>query len=239
MGRIIVDIKLTGTKKSETLEALLDTGADKNYISPTLAESLGVVETIANKWDVFTGAGEIKGVHEIELVEMELLGRKIHKPRFLLCETDYPVLIGAETMQEWGIVLKMAEEKPEVTFISPKAKLSYMEEKIFYEEPKAKLKFNVRVKAHPWEWEILYKMIDEGKIKTLDQLEKIIKEKPYAIPEGYEKIPLNQVPHQSIVYVKTIPDQFWSSLNVYEDYTTKKKYLIPVYNPDNIAFKEI
>lgn len=327
MGRIIIDVPVTGTKTMETVKALLDSGADKNYIKPDLAERLGIVEVITDLWEVDAAGQTIKGTKEIELVELNIQDHIIQKPRFLVGEwIDFPIVIGAEPMQSWGVSLVMEQEKPEIKFRHPRARYASMASEriggrktteeireamelevrlpwkvdadyvyfrywggenpldfpknvklkgmpyVFHDfsrdemhvlyaprekmalpagfrrvsdwvpvapsPEKEKLERFVRIKAPQSDWDALFKWIDEGRITTEDQLEHTIEERPFATPAGYTRIPLDQVPPFA-VFKGNEPDPFWSSLNVYEDYETKTKYLVPLVNPKFIAFKEV
>jgi len=113
MGMIFKEIEISGLNvKDKKLTALFDTGTKINHISNRFKDNsssidLGIVE-YGEKQKIFPpNLEEIKG-RMIKLELLKIKGTKpIPKPKFCLWNMKmYDMIIGAELMQELGMVLK-------------------------------------------------------------------------------------------------------------------------------------
>jgi len=113
MGVLVERIRLRGSKGSVEREALFDTGATYSFVRAELAEELGIVDSLPEPME-FEAAkeGEKLLIQKVVHLEFSLEGERL-SDEFLVAEDALTeeVIIGAKTMQAWGIVLDMEEER--------------------------------------------------------------------------------------------------------------------------------
>ena len=113
MGVLVERIRLRGSKGSVEREALFDTGATYSFVRAELAEELGVVDSLPEPMEFETAKeGEKLLIQKVVHLEFSLEGERL-SDEFLVAENALTeeVIIGAKTMQAWGIVLDMEEER--------------------------------------------------------------------------------------------------------------------------------
>lgn len=120
MGAIRETVSLTGTISSVDLLAFFDTGSDYNVIRPRLSngmtiDELGVVEYLEPVSLVLPGEDE-SALDERRTVEsydfalfkwIDILGKRIYEPAFVLMEIGDDMLVGHGIMQRIGIGLDL------------------------------------------------------------------------------------------------------------------------------------
>lgn len=117
MGIIRQNIKILGTKKSKIVMALFDSGAYFNYIR---SENIFDRETPDDiGFHIFEGTkesiladGRFKKVDWVRFKEVYVNGITIKEPKFLIMkDLTWDAIIGAELMQQVGIILDTKNEK--------------------------------------------------------------------------------------------------------------------------------
>ena len=117
MGIIWQNIKILGTKKSKIVMALFDSGAYFNYIR---SENIFDRETPDDiGFHIFEGTkesiladGRFKKVDWVRFKEVHVNGIIIKEPKFLIMkDLTWDAIIGAELMQQVGIILDTQNEK--------------------------------------------------------------------------------------------------------------------------------
>lgn len=117
MGIIWQNIKILGTKKSKIVMALFDSGAYFNYIR---SENIFDRETPDDiGFHIFEGTkesiladGRFKKVDWVRFKEVYVNGITIKEPKFLIMkDLTWDAIIGAELMQQVGIILDTKNEK--------------------------------------------------------------------------------------------------------------------------------
>ena len=120
MGIIRDTVRISGNREAVILEALFDTGADYNVIRPRLSngmttDDLGYIDyfpeyvSILNLGEDQNNEGELYDY--VIFGEMDISGKKIATPGFVLMEIGDDVLIGHGAMQCLGIKLDPRNHK--------------------------------------------------------------------------------------------------------------------------------
>jgi len=112
MSRVLREIKIRSDRGEETVRALFDTGASRTFIRSDIAERVGTPVPLPKPRIATLGDGEGK----IEIAKFMSLGMTLGD-YFISTDADvsdklaHDLIIGASTMQEWGIGIEPREEK--------------------------------------------------------------------------------------------------------------------------------
>ena len=113
MGVIIKKIKLEGIKGSFETDALFDTGATMSFIKESLAKKLSQIIDIPNPYQFETAeANRFITVNKVVRLDFYLNGDRL-SDEFLILPDEIAsenVIIGAKTMQAWGLIIDIDTE---------------------------------------------------------------------------------------------------------------------------------
>lgn len=116
MGEIMEKIRLVGSKGEAEVTALFDSGATYSFVNRNVAERIANVEALPEPMRFATA----KAVAVVESqaairTNFHIDGVQYSDEFLVLDEMEEELIIGAKTMQAWGIKLDMEHEKVELT----------------------------------------------------------------------------------------------------------------------------
>jgi predicted aspartyl protease len=112
MGVIINRIKLVGSKGEKKVHALFDSGASFSFITPELANKLGMIDALpkTKEFETAEDGRKIK-VKEAVRLDFHIDGVEL-SDEFLIAENlSEDVIIGAATMQRWRLKIDFEEDR--------------------------------------------------------------------------------------------------------------------------------
>ena len=115
MGDISEKVRLVGSKGEVEVTALFDSGASYSFIRQDVAEQVAIVEALPEPMQF--KMAEVGAVVEVKTriaADFYIDGVR-YSDEFLLLAQREELIIGAKTMQAWGIKLDMENEKVELT----------------------------------------------------------------------------------------------------------------------------
>ena len=116
MGEIMEKIRLVGSKGEAEVTALFDSGATYSFVNHRVAQQVAVVETLPEPMRFATAkVGTTVEAHKRIAVNFYIDGVRYSDEFLVLDEMAEELIIGAKTMQAWGIKLDMEQEKVELT----------------------------------------------------------------------------------------------------------------------------
>ncbi len=119
MGLIQQSIEVTGERGTVSASALYDTGASLSFLRRDIAERVGVPVRLARPMRFEMGrAGEFLEVNEQIALSFTVSGVELLESFLVADGLSEEAIIGARTMQKWGI--KLDPEHESVT-VDPKA----------------------------------------------------------------------------------------------------------------------
>lgn len=112
MSRVFGEVKIKSNKGESQVKALFDTGASRTFIRADVARKVGDLVELSRPRVALLGDSEkrIEIKHQI-LVEIALDDYFISADADVSPKLAHDVIIGASTMQEWGLVVEPGEEK--------------------------------------------------------------------------------------------------------------------------------
>ncbi len=116
MGEISEKIRLVGSKGEVEVTAIFDSGATYSFVSHEVAEQVAVVETLPEPMSFATAkAGTTVEAQSAIRTNFYIDGVRYSDEFLVLDDMTEELIIGASTMQKWGIKLDMEHEKVELT----------------------------------------------------------------------------------------------------------------------------
>ena len=112
MSRVFEQVKVRSNKGESQVKALFDTGASRTFIRSDVATKIGDLVELSRPRVATLGDGEnkIEIKHQI-LLEIALDDYFISADADVSPKLAHELIIGASTMQEWGIAVEPKEEK--------------------------------------------------------------------------------------------------------------------------------
>lgn len=112
MSRVFEEVKVKSNKGQSQIKALFDTGASRTFIRSDVATKIGDLVELSRPRVAALGDGEnkIEIKHQI-LLEIALDDYFISADADVSARLAHELIIGASTMQEWGIAVEPKEEK--------------------------------------------------------------------------------------------------------------------------------
>lgn len=112
MNRVFGEVRIKGNKGESQVKALFDTGASRTFIRNDVANKIGSLISLSRPRMATLGDGENKvQIEEGMFLEITLDDYSIDTTADVSPKLAHDVIIGASTMQEWGIVVEPREEK--------------------------------------------------------------------------------------------------------------------------------
>lgn len=112
MSRLFGEVKIKGNKGQSQVKALFDTGASRTCIRNDVANKIGNLIPLSSPRRATLGDGENKiEIKEGMFLEITLDDYSIDTTADVSPKLAHDLIIGASTMQEWGIVVEPKEEK--------------------------------------------------------------------------------------------------------------------------------
>jgi len=112
MNRNIQHIRIKGNKGEEEVTALFDTGASRTLVRGDVAKRIGDAVKLPTPRKIVLGDGETKiEINEVLTLVIMLDGYAISCDADVIERLPYDVIIGIDTMREWGIVLNPRKEE--------------------------------------------------------------------------------------------------------------------------------
>lgn len=116
MGEILEKVRLVGSKGEVEVTALFDSGATYSFVRRDVAEQAEVVLPLPEPMRFATAkVGAVVEAHERVAVNFYVDGVRYSDEFLVLDEMAEELIMGASTMQKWGIKLDMEKEKVELT----------------------------------------------------------------------------------------------------------------------------
>ncbi len=115
MSRVFREVIIRSNIGEEEVKALFDTGASRTFILREVARRIGNLVELSRPRIATLGDGEneIK-INEGIFIEITLDNYTISTDADVSEKLAHDLIIGASTMQEWGIVVDPEEEKVEI-----------------------------------------------------------------------------------------------------------------------------
>ena len=112
MSRVFEEVKVRSNKGESQVRALFDTGASRTFIRSDVAIRIGDLVELSRPRVATLGDGEnkVEIKHQI-LLEIALDDYFISADADVSPKLAHELIIGASTMQEWGIAVEPKEEK--------------------------------------------------------------------------------------------------------------------------------
>lgn len=112
MSRVFEEVKVKSNKGESQVRALFDTGASRTFIRSDVATKIGDLVELSRPRVATLGDGEnrIEIKHQI-LLEIAIDDYFISADADVSAKLAHELIIGASTMQEWGIAVEPKEEK--------------------------------------------------------------------------------------------------------------------------------
>ena len=112
MNRSIQHIRIKGNKGEEEVTVLFDTGASRTLVRGDVAKRIGDAVKLPTPREIVLGDGETKiEINEVLALVIMLNGYAISCDADVMERLPYDVIIGIDTMREWGIVLNPRKEE--------------------------------------------------------------------------------------------------------------------------------
>lgn len=112
MGRVFEQVGIRSNKGQSQVRALFDTGASRTFIRSDVANKVGDPVPLLRPRLAALGDGETKiEIKEGMFLEIALDDYVITADADVSARLAHELIIGASTMQQWGIVVEPKEEK--------------------------------------------------------------------------------------------------------------------------------
>ena len=112
MGRVFREVKIRSNIGEDEVRALFDTGASRTFIRNDIAKKIGSLVELRRPRIATLGDGENKiKIKEGIFLEISLDDYVISTDADVSDKLAHELIIGASTMQEWGIIVVDAESE--------------------------------------------------------------------------------------------------------------------------------
>jgi len=112
MSRVFREVKIRSNKGESQVRGLFDTGASRTFIRTDVAKKVGDLVSLLSPRLATLGDGENKiEINEGMFLEITLDDYTLTTDADVSDKLAHGLIIGASTMQEWGIVVEPQEEK--------------------------------------------------------------------------------------------------------------------------------
>jgi len=112
MSRVFREVRIKSDRGEETVRALFDTGASRTFIRSDIAQKVGSLVPFSRPKIATLGDGEGKiEITKGMFLEITLDDYFISTDADVSDKLAHDLIIGASTMQEWGIGVEPQEEK--------------------------------------------------------------------------------------------------------------------------------
>lgn len=112
MSRVFEEVKVRSNKGESQVRALFDTGASRTFIRSDVATKIGDLVELSRPRVAALGDGESKiEIKEGMFLEIALGDYILTADADVSPKLAHELIIGASTMQEWGIAVEPKEEK--------------------------------------------------------------------------------------------------------------------------------
>jgi len=112
MSRVFGEVTIRSNKGESRVRGLFDTGASRTFIRTDVAKKLGDLIPLSKPRLATLGDGENKiEIKEGMFLEITLDAYILTTDADVSPKLAHELIIGAQTMQEWGIVVDPKEEK--------------------------------------------------------------------------------------------------------------------------------
>jgi len=112
MSRVFEQVKVKSNKGESQVRALFDTGASRTFIRSDVATKIGDLVELSRPRVAALGDGESKiEIKEGMFLEIALGDYILTADADVSPKLAHELIIGASTMQEWGIAVEPKEEK--------------------------------------------------------------------------------------------------------------------------------
>jgi len=116
MGEIFEKVRLVGSRGEVEVKALFDSGATYSFVRRDVAERVANIEALPEPMRFATAkSGEVVEVREAIRANFYIDGVRYSDEFLVSDELAEELIIGASTMQKWGIRLDLENEKPILT----------------------------------------------------------------------------------------------------------------------------
>lgn len=116
MGEIMEKVRLVGSKGEAEVAALFDSGATYSFVNHKVAERIANIEALPEPMRFATAkAGVVVESQAAIRANFHVDGAQYSDEFLVLDDMAEELIIGASTMQKWGIKLDMEQEKVELT----------------------------------------------------------------------------------------------------------------------------
>ena len=116
MGEIFEKVRLVGSRGEVEVKALFDSGATYSFVRRDVAERVANIEALPEPMRFATAkSGEVVEVREAIRANFYIDGVRYSDEFLVSDELSEELIIGAKTMQAWGIKLDMERECVELT----------------------------------------------------------------------------------------------------------------------------
>jgi len=116
MGEIFEKVRLVGSRGEVEVKALFDSGATYSFVRRDVAERVANIEALPEPMRFATAkSGEVVEVREAIRANFYIDGVRYSDEFLVLERMSEELIIGANTMQAWGIKLNMEQERVELT----------------------------------------------------------------------------------------------------------------------------
>lgn len=116
MGEISEKVRLVGSKGEVEVTALFDSGATYSFVNRRIAEKIEAIAALPEPMRFATAkVGTVVEARERIAVNFYIDGVRYSDEFLVLDEMAEDLIIGASTMQKWGVKLDMEQEKVELT----------------------------------------------------------------------------------------------------------------------------
>jgi len=116
MGEVFEKVRLVGSKGEAEVNALFDTGATYSFVRADIAERIALVEPLPEPMRFATANPEAPVEASKRIVCNFYIDGVRYSDEFLVLERmGEELIIGASTMQKWGMKLDMENEKVVLT----------------------------------------------------------------------------------------------------------------------------
>jgi len=112
MSRVFREVKIRSNKGESQVRGFFDTGASRTFIRTDVAKKVGDLVSLLSPRLATLGDGENKiEINEGMFLEITLDDYTLTTDADVSDKLAHGLIIGASTMQEWGIVVEPQEEK--------------------------------------------------------------------------------------------------------------------------------
>ena len=112
MSRVFREVKIRSNKGESQVRGLFDTGASRTFIRTDVAKKVGDLVSLLSPRLATLGDGENKSeINEGMFLEITLDDYTLTTDADVSDKLAHGLIIGASTMQEWGIMVEPQEEK--------------------------------------------------------------------------------------------------------------------------------